>query len=157
MGASPALFTIGYEGATLDTLIAALAQAGVRTLVDVRDRPYSRKPGFSKPSLSAAMERAGVRYVHLGALGTPAEGRDAARAGRHDVFKRIMKTRLDAAEGQGGLAQAATLAKSQGPICLLCLERDPADCHRSLVADRLKRRTRLPVRHLAIGKSLSAA
>ena len=157
MGAGPAVFTIGYEGATLDTLTAALTSAGVKTLIDVRDRPYSRKPGFSKPSLSTAMERAGLRYVHLGALGTPPEGREAAHAGRRDVFHRIMKARLDATEGQGSLAQAAALAKSQGPICLLCLERDPAACHRSLIADRLMRRTRLPVRHLAIGKNHSAA
>src|SRR4029077_12697396 len=69
------LFTIGYEKARLGDVVAALAAAGVATLIDVRDRPISRRPGFSKRQLAAAIEDAGMRYVHLAALGTPPEGR----------------------------------------------------------------------------------
>ena len=73
------LFTIGYEKAVLRDVLATLAQAGVATLLDVRDRPISRRPGFSKRQLAAAVEDAGMRYVHLQALGTPPEGRLAGR------------------------------------------------------------------------------
>ncbi|MBX6745513.1 MAG: DUF488 domain-containing protein, partial [Acetobacteraceae bacterium] len=66
------LFTIGYEQATPATLIEALRTAGVRTLVDVRALANSRRPGFSKRALAAALEEAGIGYEHLRALGTPA-------------------------------------------------------------------------------------
>ena len=142
------LLTIGYQGTTLAGFVAALRAHGVEVLVDARDVPWSRKPGFSKPSLAPAIEKAGFVYVHLQALGNPAEGRDVARAGRRDEFERVMKTRLDSPDGQDALAEAASLATTRGPICLLCLERDPVCCHRAFVAARLKRRTRLAVRDL---------
>ncbi len=59
------LYTIGYEKALLQDVLATLAEAGVATLIDVRDRPISRRPGFSKRQLAAAIEDAGMRYVHL--------------------------------------------------------------------------------------------
>jgi len=75
------VLTIGYERATPSTLVAALRAAGVQTLVDVRALANSRKPGFAKGALSAALQEAGIGYLHLRALGTPAEGRAAVRAG----------------------------------------------------------------------------
>ena len=69
------LYTIGYEKTLLKDVISTLAAARVPTLIDVRDRPISRRPGFSKRQLAAAIEEAGMRYVHLQALGTPPEGR----------------------------------------------------------------------------------
>ena len=76
------IFTIGYEGATMDDFLSALKQAGVERVIDVRALPLSRRPGFSKTPLQNALAEAGIEYVHLKALGTPAEGRNAARAGR---------------------------------------------------------------------------
>ncbi|HET7282589.1 MAG TPA: DUF488 domain-containing protein, partial [Sphingomicrobium sp.] len=83
------IFTIGYEGATVGEFLAALKQAGIGRVIDVRALPLSRRPGFSKTALRAALEESEIEYVHLKALGTPPEGRTAARAGRHDDLKRI--------------------------------------------------------------------
>jgi uncharacterized protein (DUF488 family) len=136
--------TIGYEGTTPAALIATLRQAGVATLVDVRALANSRRPGFAKRALSAALEEAGIAYRHLPALGTPAAGREAVRAGRPEVMRRIFGRHLAGVEAQAALADLRAEARS-GPVCLLCLEADPAQCHRTLVAEALD----LPVRHLA--------
>ena len=85
----PALFTIGYEQATQAAVVAALREAGVEVLADVRYLPLSRRPGFSKNSLRAAVEEAGIEYRHLRDLGTPAEGRAAARRGDHAGLARV--------------------------------------------------------------------
>ena len=77
------IFTIGYEATTMGDFIAALKQAGVERVIDVRALPLSRRPGFSKSPLRAALGEEHIDYVHLKALGTPSEGRTAARAGRH--------------------------------------------------------------------------
>ena len=79
---------------------------------------------------------AGIGYVHIRALGNPKEGRDAAKQGDTESYLRRMDERLASADGQAGLATAAEIAR-EGPICLMCYERDPADCHRSRVADVL--------------------
>ncbi|WP_270934451.1 DUF488 domain-containing protein [Falsiroseomonas oryzae] len=136
--------TIGYEGATPDRLVAALREAGVTTLVDVRALANSRRPGFAKRALSAALEEAGIGYRHLPALGTPAAGRQAARSGRPEAMRRIFAAHLAGTEPQAALAELGALARLE-PVCLLCLEADPAQCHRTLVAEALG----LPVRHLA--------
>jgi uncharacterized protein (DUF488 family) len=134
----PALFTIGYEGSTLPAVIAALRAAGVRHLIDVRAVPLSRKPGFSKRLLCASVEEAGLRYTHLRGLGTPKAGRDAARRGDAATMGRIFRAHMEEPEAQADLARAAALAGAE-PVCLLCFERDPAHCHRSIVADLLGR------------------
>ena len=85
-GSGPTLFTIGYEKARQADVVATLAAAGVKTLIDVRDRPISRRPGFSKRQLAAALEEAGIDYVGLRALGTPPEGRMAGRTRQWDRF-----------------------------------------------------------------------
>jgi len=144
MSGAPAVATIGYEGATPDRLIAALKAEGVATLVDVRAIAASRRPGFAKRALSAAVEGAGIGYLHLRALGTPASGREAARAGRPAEMRRIFAAHLAGVEAQAALAKLSALARRQ-PVCLLCLEADPAHCHRTLVAEAVG----LPVRHLA--------
>ncbi|WP_237216579.1 DUF488 domain-containing protein [Falsiroseomonas oryziterrae] len=144
MSEAPAVATIGYEGATPDRLLAALKAAGVATLVDVRAIAASRRPGFAKRALSATLEGAGIGYLHLRALGTPAAGRAAARAGRPAEMRRIFAAHLAGVEAQAALAELSALARRQ-PVCLLCLEADPAQCHRTLVAEAVG----LPVRHLA--------
>lgn len=132
------LFTIGYEQSTQDAVIAALRAAGVTHLLDVRAVPQSRKPGFSKTLLCASVEAAGMRYTHLRGLGTPKAGRDAARHGRTAEMHRIFRAHMEEPTAQADLARAAALAAEE-PVCLLCFERDPAQCHRTLVAEMLGR------------------
>lgn len=126
------IFTIGYEGTTVADFLAALKQAGVKRVIDVRALPLSRRPGFSKSSLRAALEEAGMEYVHLKALGTPANGRAAARAGRHADLERIYAGQLELPEAMVQSAQMLDLA-AEKPSALLCMEREPASCHRTLL------------------------
>jgi uncharacterized protein (DUF488 family) len=126
------IFTIGYEGAAMDEFLAALTNAGVERLIDVRALPLSRRPGFSKSPLRSTLEEAGIEYVHLKALGTPAEGRSAARAGRHADLKRIYAGQLELPEAIVQGARMIELAQEK-PSALLCFEREPAHCHRTLL------------------------
>ena len=126
------IFTIGYEGATVSEFIAALKRAAVERVIDVRALPLSRRPGFSKSALRAALDEAGIDYVHLKALGTPADGRAAARAGRHAELERIYAGQLELPEAMMQGAQMLELAREK-PSALLCMEREPAHCHRTLL------------------------
>src|SRR5437764_6620708 len=128
------IFTIGYEGATVPEFLAALQQAGVERVIDVRALPLSRRPGFSKSPLRFALDQAGIEYVHLKALGTPADGRAAARAGRHEDMARIYAGQLELPEAIAQGAQMVALA-GERPSALLCFEREPAQCHRTLLLD----------------------
>jgi uncharacterized protein (DUF488 family) len=128
------IFTIGYEGATVPEFVDALQKAGVAQVIDVRALPLSRRPGFSKSPLRAALGEAGIEYVHLKALGTPAEGRSAARAGRHADMARVYAGQLELPEAMAQSAQMLELA-AEKPSALLCFERDPAHCHRTLLLD----------------------
>lgn len=144
------LLTIGYEDATPASLIETLRAAGVQRLVDVRALANSRRPGFAKRALSAALEEAGIGYEHLRALGTPAEGRAAVRAGRPEAMRRIFAAHLDGTEAQAALAGLADLARRER-VCLLCLEADPAHCHRTLVAEAVAAGGGIAVTHLHPG------
>jgi uncharacterized protein (DUF488 family) len=126
------IFTIGYEGTTVPEFVSALKGAGVERVIDVRALPLSRRPGFSKTPLRGALEEAGSEYVHLKALGTPSEGRTAARAGRHSDMDRIYAGQLELPEAMAQSAQMLELAREK-PSALLCMEREPAHCHRTLL------------------------
>jgi uncharacterized protein (DUF488 family) len=128
------IFTIGYEGTTIPEFISALQRAGVERVIDVRGLPLSRRPGFSKSPLRAALEEAGLEYLHLKALGTPAEGRAAARAGRHSDLRRIYSGQLELPEAIAQSAQMLDLAREK-PSALLCMEREPEVCHRMLLLE----------------------
>lgn len=142
-----AVLTIGYEAGTQPGLIAALQAEGAMVLADVRALANSRKPGFSKRNLAAALGAAGIEYWHLPALGTPAAGREAARAGRTPEMHRIFNAHLAGTEAQAALA-ALTARTRETRVCLLCLEDDPARCHRTLVAEAVVAATGAPIRHL---------
>jgi uncharacterized protein (DUF488 family) len=144
MGPASELCTIGYEGTTQARVLAALLAAGVRHVIDVRAVPQSRKPGFSKRLLAASVEAAGLRYTHLRGLGTPKAGRDAARHGDIAGLHRIYAAHMQTLEAASDLERAAAIV-AEGGACLLCFERDPACCHRSIVAGLLPGH---PVRHL---------
>jgi uncharacterized protein (DUF488 family) len=147
------LFTIGYEQSTAGAFFDALTQAGVGLMVDVRAVAASRRPGFSKRQLAAGLDERGIGYVHLQKLGTPKQGRLAARSGHADEMLRIFERHLKTAEAQHELDELTALAKaliarSSRPLCLLCYERDPAHCHRQRLADELHARLGLQVEHL---------
>jgi uncharacterized protein (DUF488 family) len=126
------IFTIGYEGATVTEVIAALTAAGVRRVIDVRQLPLSRRPGFSKSALASALAEAGIDYVHLKALGTPKPGRDAARKGDRVTLEAVYAGQLELPEAQAAAARMRALA-AERPSALLCFERDPCLCHRMLL------------------------
>ncbi len=126
------IFTIGYEASTMTEFLCVLTSAGVKRVIDVRALTLSRRPGFSKTPLKNALAEAGIDYVHLKALGTPPEGREAARTGQHDELERIYAGQLDLPEAIVAGQQMLELA-AQKPSALLCFERDPAGCHRSLL------------------------
>jgi uncharacterized protein (DUF488 family) len=128
------IFTIGYEGATMADFLAALTAAGVERVIDVRALPLSRRPGFSKSSLAASLLEAGIGYVHLKALGTPKRGRDAAKKGDRATLEEVYAGQLELPEAQAQAAQMLALA-AEKPSALLCFERDPCVCHRSLLLD----------------------
>jgi uncharacterized protein (DUF488 family) len=126
------LFTIGYEGATMDEFLSALQRAGVERVIDVRALPLSRRPGFSKTPLRNALVETDIDYVHLRALGTPSDGRAAARAGRKADLERIYAGQLELPEAIVAAEEMKRLA-AEKPSALLCFEREPDCCHRTLL------------------------
>jgi uncharacterized protein (DUF488 family) len=130
------LATIGYEGKTLDEFLAELTDAGVTLLIDVRAVAASRRPGFSKTALAGALKERGIGYLHLRALGTPKEGREAARKGRIAEMHAIYEQQLQTTEAELALEQSDAAAREHN-VALLCFEKDAACCHRALIAERL--------------------
>ena len=136
----PQVFTIGYEGADVDRFLTTLKDAGVATLADVRAVALSRKRGFSKSALRDALNNEGIGYQHFIQLGTPKEGRQAARAGDGALMRRIYCDEVLSTEpAQEAFRELEELARTQ-PICLLCFERDPTTCHRRILAQRLAKK-----------------
>jgi uncharacterized protein (DUF488 family) len=142
------LTTIGYEGFTPEAFMETLGAAGIAVLIDVRQVPSSRRKGFSKKALTIALEVAGIDYVHLVGLGNPKAGRDAARAGRMADYRKIYAAHMATPAFAADLATALDIARG-GAACLMCLERDPENCHRKTVAGRMAA-AGLEVRHLMV-------
>ena len=126
------IFPIGYEHATVDEFLAALAKGGVEQVADIRAIAASRRPGFAKSALAANLASVGIGYRHFHALGTPKPGRDAAKKGDRATLERVYAGQLELPEAQ---AEAAALKEmvAERPTAILCFERDPAMCHRSLL------------------------
>src|SRR5882757_1655106 len=143
------LFTIGYELAKPDTVIAELKRAKVKLLVDTRAVAASRKPGFSKRQLAATLDENGIGYLHLQKLGTPDEGRQAARAGKLDTLWRIYAKHLKTPEAIEAMDELIAIVKSGQSVCLLCYERDKDCCHRTRIAEIVHERTGASVVDLA--------
>jgi uncharacterized protein (DUF488 family) len=139
------LFTIGYEQAKPATVLNELKGAKIELLVDTRAVAASRRPGFSKRQLAASLEDVGIAYIHLQKLGTPAEGRAAARSGDIDALWRIYDKHIKKAEAQEALGELLALIKSGKRIALLCYCRDPKRCHRSRIVANVKKRARIKV------------
>jgi uncharacterized protein (DUF488 family) len=144
------VLTIGYEGCTIDEVLAELRRGEVGLLIDVRAVPQSRKPGFSKRQLAAGLDQAGIAYVHLQGLGTPKPGRDAVRAGHPERMEPIFREHMRSDRAQAELAQARQLAHDRR-VCLLCFEQDPTTCHRRFVAEMISAETGQKIVHLHAG------
>lgn len=140
------LYTLGYEGMTVDEYFRILLENGIAVLADVRDLPISRKKGFSKAALAEKCSQNIIQYVHFKELGCPKEIRHAYRKDHNwDVFRQkyvpYLQTKTQALEE---LVQMAT-GKS---ACLLCFEADPSGCHRSLICDEIAIRHTFQITHL---------
>ena len=136
----PRLWTIGYEKLLPGALVAELEAAGVRRVLDVRFRPQSRRPGMSKTRLAALLAEHGIAYEHRRGLGTPPDLRALYRAGRVAEAAAAYRVHLEATAGDE-LSDLARELAGAPTTALLCLEADPAECHRSVVADALRRRS----------------
>lgn len=142
------LFTIGYEQTPSSAVLDELQRAKVKLLVDVRAVAASRRPGFSKKQLAAGLDERGIAYLHLRGLGTPKEGREAARSGKTSAMLKIFNQHLKSEQSRNEMDELAALVKKGGPVCLLCYERNPEECHRNRVAEIICERTGIEVEHL---------
>ena len=141
-------FTIGYEQTPAKSVLDELEQAGVKLLVDVRAVASSRRPGFSKSQLAAGLDERGISYVHLRGLGTPKEGRLAARAGQYETLQKIYAKHLKTPQAKEELDELSALVKKTGPVCILCYERDHLHCHRRWIAEIIEERDDVRVDNL---------
>jgi uncharacterized protein (DUF488 family) len=142
------LWTVGYESTTVERFLETLTHAGVELVIDVRAVASSRRPGFAKTRLAENLAGTGIDYLHLRGLGTPADGRAAARAGRHEEMRAIYAHHLRTVAAVEDLHALVEVVGSGRPVCLLCFEADPAHCHRSLVADAVNALLPVRVEHL---------
>jgi uncharacterized protein (DUF488 family) len=142
------LFTVGYEQVKPAAVLGELKHAKIELLVDTRAVAASRKPGFSQRQFAAALEQEGIGYLHLQKLGTPAQGRAAARSGDTDALWRIYDKHIKSADAQNELRELIALIKSGRRIALLCYCRDPKACHRSRIVSNLKKKLAVRVTDL---------
>jgi uncharacterized protein (DUF488 family) len=142
------LFTIGYEQTPSKAVLDELEAAGVKLLVDVRAIASSRRPGFSKNQLAAGLDERGISYLHLRGLGTPKNGREAARSGNFGVLHKIYAAHLKTAQAREELDELSALVKKAGPVCILCYERDHSHCHRQWIAEIIEERDGVRIENL---------
>lgn len=135
--AKTALFTIGYEGRQLDEFLAILSAHKIDRLIDVRELPLSRRRGFSKTPLAAALATAGIEYVGLREAGNPHHKQ------KHELSKAqlLVKYRVHLAKTGGVIERVADEARGHRAV-LLCYEAVPAECHRSVLAPKVAAKLR---------------
>lgn len=129
------VYTIGYEGLSSDSFIDILSKNEIEQVLDVREIPISRKPGFSKGILSKNLENAGISYVHMKELGSPKKIRDDLHETK-DYEKFFSAYRFYIGTHFMYIQNAWELV-TQKKTCLLCFEKKPTECHRSVIASCL--------------------
>lgn len=144
------VFTIGYEGLDIGGFMSLLNKHDIGTVVDIRELPLSRKPGFSKTALANALNLAGLEYVHVFALGCPKPVRNRYREDSDwkrytEGFLKHLKKQQDAI---GALSDLVTVSN----CVLLCYEADFNFCHRSMVADAVRKHCGASVKHISAAK-----
>jgi uncharacterized protein (DUF488 family) len=149
MAKAKKLFTIGYEQTPAKSVLDELERAGVKLLVDVRAVASSRRPGFSKNQLAAGLDERGISYLHLRGLGTPKDGRIAARSGKFDALHKIYAKHLKTPQAREELDELSSLVQKSGPVCILCYERDHLHCHRRWIAEIIEDREGVRIENLA--------
>jgi hypothetical protein len=134
-----ALFTIGYEGDSVDGYLERLIRHGVKLLCDVRRNPLSRKTGFSKAQLASYCSKVGIEYRHLPELGIPSHRRQELNtlADYKALFTVYRKEDLPLA--RPAIKELGSLLGEYGRIALTCFEKEHQCCHRHCVADEMKR------------------
>jgi uncharacterized protein (DUF488 family) len=142
------LFTQGYERSTLVDFIGRLKSRRVECVIDVRALPLSRRKGFSKTALAGHLAAAGIEYRHVRELGAPKPLRDAVKAG--GAWGDYEKGYRDVLAAQTRVLRELTALGAEKRLCLVCFERDPAVCHRRLVAEAMAALSRgnLSVEHI---------
>ncbi|MBI5569039.1 MAG: DUF488 domain-containing protein [Desulfomonile tiedjei] len=145
--ADPAVYTIGYQGLSIDFFLNFLLQSGITALADVRDTPWSRNYGFHRGTLSRLCESIGIQYWGFPQLGVPSGERTGvdSEQDRETLFCRY-RERIPREQSQF-LASLAEKVRDRA-TALLCMESDPSMCHRSQLANLVSERTNLPVAHL---------
>jgi len=143
----PVLYTIGYEGISVDEYINELIAAKVKLLVDVRNNPFSRKKGFSKKTLMIYCKNAGISYLHFPGLGIPS----SLRKKENDLdrlFEYYQKTILT--NNSADQDEICRLLETEKQIAITCFEANPAECHRKILAEALEERCAVNfiIRHL---------
>jgi uncharacterized protein (DUF488 family) len=142
------LFTVGYEGRDINTFLHNLRSNAIDCVLDIREVPLSRKRGFSKTELARRLNRFGIEYVHLRDLGSPRPIREKLKLTRdYATFFKKMQTHLT---NKKDAIEAAYHYVMTNTCCLMCFERLAADCHRKLVARKIKVRdgNSLEIKHL---------
>jgi uncharacterized protein (DUF488 family) len=142
------LFTIGYQETPPTAVLNELEHAGVKLLVDVRAVASSRRPGFSKNQLASGLKERGIGYLHLQGLGTPKEGRLAARSGDTKALEKIYAKHLKTPLAKQEMDELSMLIKKAGPVCILCYERDHRECHRKYIAEIIEDRDGVTIENL---------
>ena len=133
------LFTIGYQGRSVEDYFGMLSRAQVTLLCDVRRNAISRKRGFSKSALARACEQIGIRYEHLPDLGIGAERRRQIKTDRDRQRLLAEYRRHDLADRSASVQRILGWARSGERVAVTCFEREPGSCHRSLVAAEVER------------------
>ena len=141
------VFTIGDEGMGLDDFVQCLQFAGVSLLIDVRDVPLSRKPGFSKKGLAAYLQSRGIDYLHIQALGCPKAIRNQYKLD-HDWIRYTRDFLAYLRQEQAKELENLAATTSQTPSALMCFEANAAQCHRSLITYQLAQAQPIEVEHL---------
>ncbi|MDR3220421.1 MAG: DUF488 domain-containing protein [Candidatus Accumulibacter sp.] len=149
------VFTIGYEGLGIGDFMSMLSEHAIETVVDVRELPLSRKPGFSKKTLAHILNLSGFEYVHMVALGCPKPVRERYREDGNwkrytESFLKYLKTQDAAITKLSDLANSSTCA-------LLCFEADSSFCHRSMVANAVRDYCGADVEHIQAANARTAS
>ncbi|MEY2340979.1 DUF488 family protein [Acidithiobacillus sp. IBUN Pt1247-S3] len=130
------VFTIGYEGLSINRFMSLLTRHDIETVVDIRELPLSRKPGFSKRALASVLNLSGLEYAHMIELGCPKSVRDRYR--EDDNWERYTEGFLNHLKAQGSaIAELSALVRSSR-CALLCFEANYNFCHRSMVANAVR-------------------
>lgn len=120
------VISVGYEGRSIEQIVATLTQYGVQKLIDVRELPISRKRGFSKNALGDHLQKAGIEYLHLKAAGNPHHKKKADVRLCLQLYQHHLELNPEVVEVVAGECFA-------GLTAVLCYERMHSDCHRSIL------------------------